>query len=56
MLVAKGFTQRYEVDYNEVFALLVKQTSLRIILSLVAEHDLELEQVDVTIAFLYGGS
>ena len=53
-LVAKGFAQKEGVDYNEIFSLVVKHTSIRILLSLVVTHDLELEQLDVKIAFLHG--
>ena len=41
-LVAKGFTQQKRVDYDEIFSPVVKQTSIRIILSMVAEFNWEL--------------
>ncbi|PNX68168.1 retrotransposon-related protein, partial [Trifolium pratense] len=53
-LVAKGFPQKEEVDYNEIFSPVVKHTSIRVLLSLVAHVDLELEQLDVKTAFLHG--
>lgn len=53
-LVAKGFTQREGVDFNDIFSPIVKHTSIRVILALVAVHNLELEQMDVKMAFLHG--
>ena len=53
-LVAKGFAQKEGVDYNEIFSPMVKHTSIRVLLSLVAHGDLELEQLDVKTAFLHG--
>ncbi|GJZ86393.1 zinc finger, CCHC-type containing protein [Tanacetum coccineum] len=53
-LVARGFTQRAGIDYNEVFSLVVRHTSIRVILALTACKDYELEQLDVKMAFLYG--
>ena len=53
-LVAKGFTQQRAVDYDEIFSPVVKQTSIHIILSMVAEFNLELDQMDVKTAFLHG--
>lgn len=53
-LVAKGFTQREGIDYNEIFSPVVKHTSIRVVLSIIANQDLELEQLDVKTAFLHG--
>ncbi|GJT87483.1 retrotransposon protein, putative, ty1-copia subclass [Tanacetum coccineum] len=53
-LVARGFTQRAGIDYNEVFSPMVRHTSIRVILSLTACEDYELEQLDVKTAFLHG--
>ncbi|GJZ26794.1 transposable element [Tanacetum coccineum] len=53
-LVAKGYSQKEGIDYNEIFSPVVRHTSIRVLLSLVAHHDLELEQLDVKTAFLHG--
>lgn len=53
-LVAKGFTQKEGLDYNEIFSPVVKQTSIRVVMALVAQYNLELQQMDVTTAFLPG--
>jgi len=53
-LVAKGYSQKEGVDYNEIFSPVVKHTSIRVILAMVAMHDMELEQLDVKTAFLHG--
>ncbi|XP_059650617.1 cysteine-rich receptor-like protein kinase 42 [Cornus florida] len=53
-LVAKGYAQKEGIDYNEVFSPVVKHSSIRILLALVAQFDLELAQVDVRTAFLHG--
>jgi hypothetical protein len=53
-LVARGFTQVEGVDYQETYSPVVKMTSIRILLSIVAIFDLELHQMDVKTAFLNG--
>src|SRR3954471_23054695 len=43
-LVARGFTQKEGVDFNDVFSPVVKHRSIRMLLAMVAQFDLELEQ------------
>ena len=52
-LVAKSYAQREGIDYDEVFSLVVKHPSIRILLALVAQFGLILEQLDVKTAFLH---
>jgi len=42
-LVAKGFSQKKGVDYDEIFSPMVKRTSIQVLLSLVAQPNMELE-------------
>ncbi|KAK2414734.1 secreted RxLR effector protein [Trifolium repens] len=53
-LVAKGFTQVEGIDYNEIFSPVVKHCSIRVLMAIVNQYDLELEQMDVKTAFLHG--
>jgi len=53
-LVVKGFRQRKCIDFNVIFSPVVKMSSIRIVLSLAATLDLEVEQMDVKTAFLHG--
>ncbi|KAG8482499.1 hypothetical protein CXB51_024054 [Gossypium anomalum] len=53
-LVAKGYSQIPGVDFTDVFSPVVKHSSIRALLGIVAMHDLELEQLDVKTAFLHG--
>ena len=39
-LVAKGYSQKHKVDYDEIFPLMVRRTSIRTMLSLVAYFDI----------------
>lgn len=53
-LVAKGFTQTYEVDYQETFVSVAKMNTIRILLSRAANLDQNLQQFNVKKTFLHG--
>ena len=53
-LVAKGYTQKEGIDYDETFSLVAMFKSIRILLSIVAHFDYKIWQMDVKIAFLNG--
>jgi hypothetical protein len=52
--VVRGFTQEEGIDYNETFASVVKPMSYKALFAIGAALDLEIEQMDVKTAFLYG--
>ena len=53
-LIAQGFSQQPGIDFKETFAPIGRSTSLRILLTLAAAHDLEIHQADVEGAYLNG--
>lgn len=53
-LVAKGYSQQYEVDYAEVFAPVARLDTIRVVLSLSAQKNWMVYQLDVKSAFLHG--
>jgi hypothetical protein len=55
-LVVKWFTKKKGIDFDEIFSPIVKMTSIRTILSLVAVEYFRLEQLDVKTTFIHGDS
>ena len=53
-LVAKGYSQVEGVDFGEILSPFEKFTSIRVVMSLAATFDLEVEKMDVKTAFLHG--
>src|SRR5579862_6779626 len=53
-LVAKEYTQKEGIDYEETFSPVAMLKSIRILLSIAASLDLEIWQMDVKTAFLNG--
>ncbi|KAK3925131.1 Retrovirus-related Pol polyprotein from transposon TNT 1-94, partial [Frankliniella fusca] len=53
-LVARGYSQKKGIDYEEVYSPVVRPETLRLIMCLSNELSLEMEHVDITTAFLNG--
>ena len=52
--MAKGFSQREGIDYEETFVLVERYTSIRTIMALASMMKWNLHQVDVKTTFLNG--
>ena len=53
-LVVKGFNQKKGIDFEEIFSLMVKMSSIRVALGLAIRLNLEVEQLDMKTTFLHG--
>ena len=53
-LVAKGYSQVLGIDFGDIFSPVAKVTSIRLLLSVAAAFDFEVEQMDVKKTFLHG--
>lgn len=53
-IVARGFAQRPGIDFDETFAPVARLSSIRIMVALAVEHDMTIQQFDVTTAYLNG--
>jgi hypothetical protein len=50
--LARGFSQKEKIDCDEIFALVSRYTSIRIIISLATNFGWKLHQMDVKTTFL----
>jgi len=52
--VVKGYKQQFDIDYDQTFVSVVKLQMYKTLFALAAHYDLEVDQMNVTTAFLYG--
>jgi hypothetical protein len=52
--VARGFSQKEGIDYDDIFAPVARYTSIRVIISLASVFNWKLHQMDVKTTFLNG--
>ena len=52
--MAKCYTQRYGVDYDETFSLVAMLKSIKILIAIAVFYDYEIWKMDVKTAFLNG--
>eukprot|EP00253_Pinus_taeda_P004029 PITA_04029 len=53
-LVAKGYSQVREIGFGDIFSPVAKVTSIRLLLSIAAAFDFDVEQMDVKTTLLHG--
>lgn len=51
-LIAKGYVQEHGIDYDEVYSLITRLETVRLMLALSAKKKWEVHHLDVKIAFL----
>ena len=52
--VVNGYFQQFGVDFDQIFAAVVKPMAFRVLFAIAAYYDLDIDQMDVKSAFLYG--
>ena len=53
-MVAKGYAQKYGIDYDETFAPIARMDTIRAILAIAPQNQWPVYQMDVKYAFLNG--
>ena len=52
--MVKGYLQQFGVDFDQTFATVVKPMTFRVLFAIAAFLNLDIDQMDVKTAFLYG--
>ena len=52
--VVKGYLQQFGIDFDQTYAAVVKPMAFRVLFAIAAYFDLDIDQMDVKTAFLYG--
>lgn len=52
--VVKGYLQQFGIDFDQTYAAIVKPMAFRVLFAIAAYFDLDIDQMDVKTAFLYG--
>ena len=53
-MVAKGYSQKYGIDYGEVYAPVDRMETVRTVVALASQRNWKIFQLDVKSAFLHG--
>jgi hypothetical protein len=53
-LMVKGYSQKYEIDYDEIFALIVRLETIQLIIVTTTQYRWRIYQIDVKSTFLNG--
>lgn len=52
--MVKGYLQQFGIDLDQIFTGVVKPMAFRVLFAIAAFYDLDIDQIDVKTAFLYG--
>ena len=50
--MCKRFHQKQEIDYDEIFVLMIRVIIIKMLLALMIKYDYEVEQMNIIIVFL----
>ena len=54
-LVAKWYSQKEEIDYEDTFSPVAKLNTIRVMIALATQHNWKIHRLDIKSAFLNGG-
>lgn len=52
--VVRGYLQQFGIDFDQTFTVVVKSMAFRVLFTIAAYYDLDIDQINVKTAFLYG--